>query len=246
MKILTVDDEYVSRKKLEMAVQSLGYETLTASHGVEGLNVWEHEKPRIVITDWLMPGIDGIELCKKIREAEKGQYTYIIMLTIKKGIQSVIDGIDAGADDFISKPFQKEELAARIKAGERILEIEGKLLTAFNDLTEEIEERKRTEEELAKQRDYLMGTIHELKQAKKTKRELISKLRNALSAVNQLSGLLPICSHCKKIRDDKGYWKNLEEYIAHRSGAQFSHSVCPKCMNKYYPEVAEKTMQTGD
>ena len=246
MKILTVDDEYVSRKKLEMAVQSLGYETLTASHGIEGLNIWEHEKPRIVITDWLMPGIDGIELCKKIREAEKGQYTYIIMLSIKKGMQSVIDGIDAGADDFISKPFQKEELAARIKAGERILRIESKLLTAFNDLTGEIKERKRTEEELAKQRDFLMGTIHELKKAKETKKELISKLQDALSEVNQLSGLLPICSHCKKIRDDKGYWKNLEEYIANRSGAQFSHSVCPKCMEEHYPEVAKKIIYTED
>lgn len=246
MKILTVDDEYVSRKKLEMAVQSLGYETLVASHGVEGWDIWEHERPRIVITDWLMPGIDGIELCKKIRETEKGQYTYIIMLTMKKGMQSVIDGIDAGADDFISKPFEKEELAARIKAGERILGIEGKLINTLSDLTVEIEERKRTEEELAKQRDYLIGTIHELKKAKETKRELISKLRNALSAVNQLSGLLPICSHCKKIRDDKGYWKNVEEYIEHHSGAQFSHSVCPKCMSEYYSEIVEKTVQTGD
>lgn len=246
MKILIVDDEYVSRKKLEMAVQSLGYETLTASHGIEGWNIWGHERPRIVITDWLMPGIEGIELCRRIRESEKGEYTYIIMLTIKRGIQSVIDGINAGADDFISKPFQKEELAARIKAGERILGIEGKLITALSDLMVEVEERKRTEEVLAKQRDYLMGTIHELKKAKETKRELISKLRTALSAVNQLSGLLPICSHCKKIRDDKGYWKHLEEYIAHHSGAQFSHSVCPKCMNEYYPEVAEKIVQTGD
>jgi sigma-B regulation protein RsbU (phosphoserine phosphatase) len=241
-----VDDEYVSRKKLEMAVQSLGYETLSASHGLEGWNVWEHEKPRIVITDWLMPGIDGIELCKKIRKAEKGQYTYIIMLTIKKGIQSVIDGIDAGADDFISKPFQKEELAARIKAGERILGIEGKLIKALSDLTVEIEERKRTEEELAKQRDYLVRTIYELRKAKETKKELISKLRDALSAVDRLSGLLPICSHCKKIRDDKGYWKNLEEYVAHHSGARFSHSVCPKCMEEYYPEVAKKIIRTGD
>lgn len=246
MKILTVDDDYVSRRKLEMAVQSLGYETLSASHGLEGWNVWEHERPRIVITDWLMPGIDGIELCKKIRKAEKGGYTYIIMLTIKKGMQSVIDGMDAGVDDFISKPFQKEELAARIKAGERILGIESKLIKALSDLTMEIEERKRTEDELAKQRDYLIRTVQEFKRAKETKRELIFKLRSALSAVNQLSGLLPICSHCKKIRDDKGSWKNLEEYIVHHSGAQFSHGVCPNCMKEYYPEVVKKTVRTGD
>ena len=131
MKILIVDDELVSRKKMDLLIRSLGYETIVANDGVEGWEAWKKERARMVITDWMMPGMDGLELCAKIREAEGSQYIYIIMVTSKEDVNDLVRGMDAGADDFITKPFVKEELAVRIRAGERISGFETRDIVIF-------------------------------------------------------------------------------------------------------------------
>ncbi|MFO7985725.1 MAG: response regulator [Desulfatiglandaceae bacterium] len=132
MKILIVDDELVSRKKVEKLIQILGHETLMAKDGIEGWETWQNERTRMVITDWIMPGMDGLELCKKIREVQGGRYTYVIMVTSKEAVSDLITGMEAGADDFITKPFVKAELAVRIRAGERILGFETRDLVIFS------------------------------------------------------------------------------------------------------------------
>ena len=132
MKILIADDELVSRKKMEKLIQNLGHETLTAKDGGEAWETWNDERMKMVITDWVMPGMDGLELCRKIRGSEGSQYTYIIMVTSKSNINDIVTGIDTGADDFISKPFIKEELLVRIRAGERLLGIETRDIVIFS------------------------------------------------------------------------------------------------------------------
>ena len=132
MKILIVDDELVSRKKMDLLVRSLGHETLVASDGVEGWEVWKNERARMVITDWMMPRMDGLELCRRIREAEGSQYIYIIMVTSREDVNDLVRGMDAGADDFITKPFVKEELAVRIRAGQRISGFETRDVVIFS------------------------------------------------------------------------------------------------------------------
>lgn len=132
MKILIADDELVSRKKMDRLIQSLGHKTMVAEDGKDAWKIWRSDRPRIVITDWMMPGIDGPELCKKIRKTEGSQYTYIIMVTSKTDVHDLVTGMDAGADDFISKPFVKEELAVRIRAGERILEFVTRDIVIFS------------------------------------------------------------------------------------------------------------------
>ena len=132
MKILVVDDELVSRKKMERLIQSLGYETVVAENGREALEIWKSDRVRMVITDWNMPEIDGLSLCKKIRASEGGQYTYLIMVTARNATNDLVAGMDAGADDFITKPFVKEELAVRIRAAERILAFETKDVVIFS------------------------------------------------------------------------------------------------------------------
>lgn len=121
MKILIADDELVSRIKLDRFIRNLGHETLVATDGTEAWEIWKNERPRMVITDWMMPGINGIDLCSKIRDTEGSQYTFIIMVTSKGEVDDIVLSISAGADDFIRKPFVKEELRVRIKAGERVL-----------------------------------------------------------------------------------------------------------------------------
>lgn len=132
MKILIADDELVSRKKLEKSLQSLGYETTAATDGNEAWNIWNQERTKMVITDWVMPGLDGLDLCRKIRKSEGSQYTYIIMVTSKSNVPDIVTGMEAGADDFISKPFEKEELLVRIRAGERVIGLEARDIVIFS------------------------------------------------------------------------------------------------------------------
>ena len=132
MKILIVEDELVSRSKMDKLINGLGYETLVATNGMEGWEIWRDERPRMVITDWVMPGMDGLELCKKIRDAEGSRYTYVIMVTSKNDVDDIVAGMDSGADDFMAKPFVKGELAVRIRAGERILSFETRDIVIFS------------------------------------------------------------------------------------------------------------------
>jgi len=121
MKILIVDDEMVSREKMKILLKNMGHETITAENGKAGLEMWSKESPSMVITDWMMPEMNGIELCQRIRENESFVYTYLVMVTSREGTDDIVTGMRAGADDFITKPFAKDELAVRIRAGERII-----------------------------------------------------------------------------------------------------------------------------
>lgn len=132
MKILLIDDDIVNRKKLERLIQSLGYDAMVAGDGVEGWEIWKKERPRVVLTDWMMPAMDGVDLCRKIRESEGSQYTYIIMITAKESTEDIVISMEAGADDFLTKPFVKAELAVRIRAGLRIIEFETRDLVIFS------------------------------------------------------------------------------------------------------------------
>jgi len=131
LKVLIVDDDIVSRKKLQWLVKSYGYETIQAENGLAALEIWKNEQPRFVITDWMMPVMNGLELCKEIRKLEGAQYTYIIIVTSRDNKEDVVVGIDSGADNYITKPFSKEELAAKMRSGRRIVDIESRDILIF-------------------------------------------------------------------------------------------------------------------
>ena len=131
MKILIVEDEFISRKKMEMIIKKFGYEPISAVNGKQGFKLWKSERPRIVIIDWIMPEMNGLDLCKLIRNREGRQYTYIIIVTEKNEKKDIITGIEAGADDFISKPYIKEDLAVRIRSGRRILDFGSRDIAIF-------------------------------------------------------------------------------------------------------------------
>ena len=152
MKILIVEDDYVSRNVLEKTLQKAGYEPITAEDGLEALERYLETDISLIISDWMMPNMDGVSLCRKVREASKGSYVYFIMLTVKDKKEDLIQAFEAGVDDFISKPFNTGEIKARIKTGERIIRLEqdhkllqnvlieskNKLLTVFDSLKEEV------------------------------------------------------------------------------------------------------------
>jgi len=132
MKILICEDEFVSRRKLEKIIDSLGYSYLVAEDGQQAYELWENERPEMIISDWVMPHLTGIELCQRVRESEGSQYTYIIMVSAKYETEDMVAAIDAGADDFITKPYIIEELAVRIRAGERSRTFQTKDIVIFS------------------------------------------------------------------------------------------------------------------
>ncbi len=124
MKILVAEDDPVTRKSLSLILHNFGYEVLSAPDGKQAWDILQKEYIRLVISDWEMPEMDGVTLCRKVRSSESPGYIFFIMLTARDTKEDLVEGMDAGADDFIAKPFNKEELYARIKAGERILKLE--------------------------------------------------------------------------------------------------------------------------
>ncbi len=177
MKILAVEDDLVARKILVQALHRLGHEVAEASDGAEALRVLGNEAVRVIVSDWLMPEMDGLELCRRIRARVNAEYTYFILLTSRTADHAnQREAIEAGVDDFLTKPLDLQELWMRLRVAERIL-------------------RYATE-------------------------------------VQQLEAFLPICSYCKKVRDDHNYWQQIEAYINQRTGSEFSHSICPDCYQR--------------
>jgi len=203
MKVLIAEDETVSRRLLEATLVRWGYEVVVASDGVEA---WEalqgDDAPSLAILDWMMPSMDGLEVCRRIRNRPSSTPPYLILLTAKGRREDIVTGLEAGANDYVTKPFNREELRARVQVGVRMVELQQSLT------------------------------------------DRVRALEEALARVKQLQGLLPICSYCKKIRDDQNYWQQVESYIAEHSQAQFSHSICPDCYEKLVkPELDQLRRQ---
>jgi putative two-component system response regulator len=131
VRILIVDDDSITLSILANTIESLGHQVTSATNGREALNLMRSGSYRMVICDWEMPEMDGLELCRRIRERFYSTYVYIILLTVRSGSNAIIDGLNAGADEFISKPFDPQELVVRIRTGERILSLDSRDVTIF-------------------------------------------------------------------------------------------------------------------
>ncbi len=121
MNVLIAEDDAVSRGVLVSILKALGHEVHAAENGQEAWDMFLVGPPRVVLTDWMMPQMDGPELCRKIRSSQRISYTYIILVTALGEKGFYVEGMEAGADDFVTKPFKREEMAARLKVAERIL-----------------------------------------------------------------------------------------------------------------------------
>ena len=124
MRILIAEDDAVSRKMLGRALVKMGHEVISTEDGLEAWESLVKDPVRLVIADWEMPNMDGVELVRKIRDQEGAAYTYVILLTSRVNKQDKVLGLDAGADDYITKPFDRDELMVRIRAGERIIRLQ--------------------------------------------------------------------------------------------------------------------------
>ncbi len=137
MKLLIADDDATSRSILAGLTSGWGYSLVVASDGDAALAVMEQpDAPRMAVLDWMMPGIEGVEICRRLRGRGETEAPYLIILTSRGAKADIIRGLDAGANDYISKPFDKDELKARLDVGQRVLELQGALAARVRELEE--------------------------------------------------------------------------------------------------------------
>ncbi len=135
MRALIAEDDPVSRRMLKTFLSKAGYEVVVATDGLEAWALLQQpDAPRLGILDWMMPRMDGIQLCRKIRNWTESFYIYIVMLTARTQSQDILDGLEAGVDDYLTKPFNPQELMVRLRAGRRILDLQERLVAACEKL----------------------------------------------------------------------------------------------------------------
>ena len=142
-KILIAEDDRTSRWTLEAILKKAGYEVIATSNGKEALQVMQGENPPLLaIVDWMMPEVNGVDFCREVREFAALDSTYIILLTGKRQKDDFVNGLESGADDFIRKPFDREELLARLRAAERIIKLQSSLATRVRELNQAVSKIK--------------------------------------------------------------------------------------------------------
>jgi phosphoserine phosphatase RsbU/P len=205
MRVLIAEDDMVSRRVLEATLVKFGYEVVVADDGAQAWAALQSaDAPHLAILDWMMPEIDGVEVCRRVRALPTATPPYLILLTAKGSKEDVVTGLEAGANDYLTKPFDRAELRARVQVGAHVLELQGNLAAR------------------------------------------VRELEAALLQVNQLQGLLPICSYCKKIRDEQNYWHRVESYISEHAEVEFSHGICPACYTNVVQPQLDQLRPSGE
>lgn len=136
MRVLVADDEPATLMQIRMLLTQAGFDVITANSGTQALNLWLEHRPEIVLTDWDMPGMDGEMLCRLIRQTPSDHYTYVMIITGKVQQEPAVAGLEAGADDYVQKPFESRELVLRVRAGARIAELQTELAARVAALQE--------------------------------------------------------------------------------------------------------------
>jgi two-component system, cell cycle response regulator len=135
MRVLAADDNPISQTVLRSMLVKWGYDVVTASDGDQAWQALQSpQAPSMAILDWMMPGQDGVEICRRLRAAARESYTYVLLLTSRSDSRDIVEALDAGADDYLTKPFNSSELRARLRAGRRIIELQEQLLAAQEEL----------------------------------------------------------------------------------------------------------------
>lgn len=192
--ILVVDDQPANLKVLLSSLAGCDFEIRIAENGEMALRTLGKFKPDLVLLDVMMPGMDGLETCRRIKKNPDTADLPVIFMTALDSVEDKLAGFAAGGVDYITKPFQQVEVLARVNT------------------------------HITLRRQY-------------------AELQQALEEVKKLSGILPICSFCKKIRNDRGYWEQVEQYIAEHSEALFSHGVCESCAEIHYGELMREVKE---
>jgi two-component system cell cycle response regulator len=186
MKILVADDDGISRKMMGMMLRQMGYEVDSAVNGRDALDkLMGAHGPRLALLDWMMPEMDGPEVCRRIRSANGQLYVYLILLTSKDTPEALVEGLDAGADEYLTKPCNADELKARLRTGERILHLEDKLVSAREEMR--------------------FKATHDALTSLWNRGRILEALDEALRQVDSIAVLMCDIDHFKAVNDAHGH-----------------------------------------
>lgn len=213
--ILIVDDVAKNIQLIGNILGGEGYELAFATSGQKALEIASSGAFDLILLDIMMPGTDGYAVCRQLRSNGQTHDLRIIFLTAKTQGDDIVKGFECGAVDYITKPFNPAELVMRV----------------------------RTHLALKKIQDLVAAKNLELEKMNQALETLNGELKDAISEIKTLQGLLPICSNCKKIREADAdpkrpeSWVPFEVYMNHHTEATFTHGICPECVKKLYPEI---------
>ncbi len=203
MRILIAEDDPVSRRVLQATLAKWGHEVTACNDGPEAWReLQKDDPPSLLILDWMMPGMDGIEICRKVRQLGREPYSFILLLTAKSQKEDIIVGMEAGADDYITKPFDKNELEVRLRAGERILKLQAELIAAREALREQATH------------DPLTGLWNHASILDLLKQEMVRAKREDMSV-----GVVMI---------DLDHFKNINDTYGHLAGDKVLHETAQR------------------
>ncbi|MDB6059610.1 MAG: Response regulator receiver protein [Verrucomicrobiales bacterium] len=250
MNILIVDDIATNRKLLKVTLEAEGHTTVQAADGVEALQVLAHETVDAVISDILMPNMDGFRLCLEVRKSERFHaLPFIVYTSTYTSPDDVKLAQTVGADKYLTKPAPAADILNALRevmhtsaarpvlsapAVEETYVLQQYSQTLVNKLEEKNTELNDALDKLQRAHERIVvlnSNLERRVQERTAELETANReLSHALSEVKQLNALLPICSYCKKIRDDNDYWQSVEGYISQHTNAHFTHGICPECL----------------
>jgi CheY-like chemotaxis protein len=250
--ILIVEDSLAQAKYLQRSLDSWLIETAITSNGVEALDFMASRMPALIISDVVMPVMDGYALCKQIKASPRFGRVPFMLLTQLSHPADIFKGLESGADYYNLKPFDVDKLRERVAAILRAIKSPPEVLPeppfdlnfAYGGQAYPVRAGR------SQILDLLLATFEDIVVKNQRLEEANRKLSEARQDNKTLRGLIPICSYCKQVRDDRGYWDQVESYISKHFEADFSHGICPRCFSKYAqdsdPKSASPVPPDGD
>jgi len=231
--ILVVEDSPTQAEALRAVLLEHGFDVTVVRSGVEALEAIDRKPPAVVISDIIMPGIDGYELCRRIKANEHTRHIPVMLLTVLSDPLDVIDGLECGANNFITKGCADDELIGRI-----LFLLRNRKLRASGSHEDGVPiafsgQHYTIAADTSQILDLLLSTYAAAVERNRELEKANKALNEALDRIKKLEGIVPICASCKRIRDERGNWHQLESYITDRSEAKFTHSLCAECAKEY-------------
>ncbi len=233
--VLIVEDSSTEAQKLIYYIEEAGFRVHRVTNGIEAVTFLEKTIPTIVLSDVVMPEMNGYQLCALMKKDRRWKHIPVILVTSLSAPNDIITGLESGADHFLTKPYESHYLVSRIQSilancklrkNGRDESPRMKLEIYFNGKKHNINaERMQIV-------DLLFSSYDSLVEKNEKLERLNHELMQAREKIKVLKGFIPICANCKQIRDDDGYWQELETYIKEHSEAKFSHAICPECRAK--------------
>ena len=237
--ILIVEDSPTQAIRLQGLLKESGYRVNVATNGADAFSYLEEHIPDLVISDIIMPGMDGYEMCGRMKADGNLRNIPVILLTQLGEPEDIVKGLESGADNFVTKPYDPEVLLSQVQYILINRRIRSAPRTEMGIEVFFAGKRHFINSDRIQIMDLLFSTYENSLLQKRELERLNKELNEAINTIKTLHGIIPICSNCKKIRDDKGSWSQIEAYISKHSEAKFSHGICPECAKELYPEFID-------